>query len=355
MEEGHAQPDAGLEKPRRQGWIADAIRAGQPWHFRKKVRWKHNLINLLSLSGVIAALSLSVAASNWMSPWVYLPLAGCVFGLLYFSLFILVVHEASHGMFVILEDRRLHLRINRMFGWSCSIPFAVHYIKHWEEGHIEHHVRPLEPADPQQSNTLVGGALLKTVLMNAFIPCYLFLERTVLRKRKFGKSTSSKGVIVVFVFFWAFVLTLVAWLVNPWASGALFFGLHILSAWNHIKGSLEHGGAIGKEADPFLRSRSTFFPGRQILMPWNITLHFEHHLNFSVPWYDMVRYHKAIRDIVPQQVWDEVINHHPFAQLSGKLGALSEEARLAASSVDLPSDPPQQRVAVQPALVHHAE
>lgn len=294
----------------------------------------HNLINLSALSLVLAVAVATVLASNWLSPWIYVPVAGCIFGLVYFSLFILVVHEASHGMFVVLKDRRWHLRLNRMFGWSCSIPFAVHYIKHWEEGHLEHHVRPLEPADPQQSNTLVGRELLKTVLMNAFIPCYLFLERTVLRKRKFGKSTSSKGVIVVFVIFWAIALTAVGAWVSPWASAALFFGLHTLSSWNHIKGSLEHGGEIGREPNPYLRSRTTFFPGRRLLMPFNITLHFEHHLNFCVPWYDMLRYHRVLRDIVPSAVWNEVMNDHPFAQLSGSLGGLSEEARAAARSLD---------------------
>ena len=345
-----------MEQEGRAAWIAEAIRAGQAWHFRKKVRWVHNLINLTAFAMVMTIATLGVLASNWVSPWLYVPIAGCVFGLVYFSMFILVVHEASHGMFLVLDDRRWHLRLNRAFGWCCSIPFAVHYIKHWEEGHLEHHVRPLEPADPQQSNTLVGRELWKTVLMNAFIPCYLFLERTVLRKRKFGKSTSSKGVIVVFIIFWAIVLPLIGWLVNPWASVALFWGLHTLSAWNHIKGSLEHGGAIGKEANPFLRSRTTFFPGRRLLMPWNITLHFEHHLNFCVPWYDMLRYHRVLRDIVPDAIWDEVINHHPFAQLSGSLGGLSEDARAAGSkSIDVSVDPAQQGLAIEPALAHHAE
>ena len=89
--------------------------------------------------------------------------------------FVLVVHEASHEMFVLAADRALSKRLNRAFGWSVAIFFATHYGKHWERGHLEHHVRPLEPGDPQSHNVLLGRKLLTRVLCNVFIPGFLFL------------------------------------------------------------------------------------------------------------------------------------------------------------------------------------
>ena len=312
-------------------WIHKAIRAGQPFHFRSKTRWRHNAINLTALGVLLGIVAVTVWASTLFKAWLYVPIAAVIFGWSYFSFFILVVHEASHGMFFIFENRRVHRLVNRTLGWMFSVPFATHYAKHWERGHLEHHLRPLEPNDPQQSNTLVGAKLWETVCCNLFIPGFLFVERTILRKRKFGKSTSSKGVIVAFVAFWGILLSLVFVLIRPSAALGLFLGLHVLSAWNHIKGSLEHGGAIGREDNPFLRSRTSLFPFRSVLMPFHITLHFEHHLNFCVPWYDLPTYHRALKEIVPRLIWDELVNTHPWQQLSGTLGGLSEPARASAA------------------------
>ncbi len=307
----------------RPDWITPAIRAGQPFHFRRQNPLLHNLRNLLCLAGLLGSIAGLIYLGGQLSPWLYVPLAGIGFGVLYFGLMILVVHEASHGMFLVAKDRGLEKSLNRSFGWAVSSSIAAsHYVKHWEEGHLEHHIRPLEEKDPQRFNVHVGRPLWTTVMLNGFVPGYLFLERTVLRKRKSGGrvSTSSKGVILYFIAFWTVSLTLVSLMVS-WASAvAMFWGLHVLSVWNHVKGALEHGGEVGKAANPFLRSRSSFFLGRRLLMPFNITMHFEHHLNFCVPWYRLPAYHRALGQVVPKGVWNAAVNARPAKQLRGKLG-----------------------------------
>jgi fatty acid desaturase len=74
----------------------------------------------------------------------------------------------------------------------------------------------------------------------------------------------------------------------------------VLSALNQLKGALEHGGTIGHDPNPLLRSRSTLLPLRWLLMPFNISLHFEHHLNATVPWYSLPMYHRTVRALVPE-------------------------------------------------------
>ena len=103
----------------------------------------------------------------------------------------------------------------------------------------------------------------------------------------------------------------------------MFLGIHVIVALNHIKGALEHGGALGDHPNPFLRSRTTFFAGRWLVMPLNITLHFEHHLNYRVPWYSLPSYHQELIHIVPAELADSVWNHRPLSQLSGALGPIS--------------------------------
>jgi fatty acid desaturase len=115
----------------------------------------------------------------------------------------------------------------------------------------------------------------------------------------------------------------ISWTVAP----ALLLGLQTLGALNQLKGSMEHGGEIGREPNRNLRSRTSFFPFRWLIMPFNISLHFEHHLNYCVPWYDLVRYHRAMRAVMPSPVAAEIVGHSVWGQLMGREGQLSPAAR----------------------------
>lgn len=323
-------------------WVQAAIRAGRPYAFKDKRPLVHNVINLSALLFVLTVAAVTGWLSTQLDWWLYLPLATFLFGWVNFSLFVLVAHEASHNMFLVFENRALQRKVNRVFGWMVTPLFATHYGKHWEKGHIEHHIRPMEPDDPQRS-VVTGPALLGLILGYLFVPGFMVWHRTVGRKRKTkGKSTSSKGVIVFFVVFWTTVCTLAAVFVGWPLAVALYMGIPCVASFNLVKGSLEHGGAIGRERSPFLRSRTSLFLLRPLLMPFNITLHFEHHLNFQVPWYDLPRYQRDLRAIVPEAVQADVFNHHLFDQMAGRLGGVSEEARLAHE--------PQGAVAPAPAL-----
>jgi len=310
-------------------WVKAATVAGQRFHFKTKNAFVHNTINLGAFALLLALQIATLALHDIVSPYIYVPVAALILGALYFACIILVVHEASHNMFVLLKERKAQRFWNRFFAWPVSVLYAAsHYGKHWERGHLEHHVRPLLPTDPQRFNVLVGRTLYKRLALELFVPGYLFLARTVLRKRApGGKSSSSLWVIVLFVALWAGILTLLTMYVGGHVALALYLGMHVLSCLNQIKGSLEHGGRIGHEEAFYLRSRTTLFFLRRLLMPFNITLHFEHHLNFCVPWYDLVSYHRALRPIVPRNVWDAVINYHPYMQMSGALGGVPDASQ----------------------------
>jgi len=309
-------------------WVEAAIRAGRPYAFKDKRPLVHNAINLSALAFVLGVAAFAGWLSTQLDWWLYLPVAALLFGWVNFCLFVLVVHEASHNMFLVFSDRAIQRKVNRIFGWMVTPLFATHYRKHWERGHIEHHVRPMEPDDPQRS-VVTGPALLGLILGYLFVPGFMVWHRTLGRKKKKGKSSSSKGVIVFFVVFWVTVCTLAGVFVGwPLAAG-LYLGIPTVASFNLVKGSLEHGGAIASERSPFLRSRTSLFLLRPLLMPFNITLHFEHHLNFQVPWYDLPRYQRDLRAIVPEAVQSSVINRHLFDQMAGRLGGASEEARAA--------------------------
>ena len=309
-------------------WVREAILAGQPFHIREQDPLAHNLKNLGALGLLLAILALTAGLGTRLEAPLYVPLAALVFGLVYFGLFVLVVHEASHDMFIVTGRRELGRRLNRAFGWVVAFVFATHYVKHWEVGHHEHHVRPLEPRDPQKANTLTGAPLLLRVLGCVFVPGFFLLDRTALRVRSEGEmSTKSGAVIRGFVAFWVALLAILTWTLGARVALAAFLGMQVLAGLNHIKGALEHGGPLRDARDPYLRSRSTLFPGRALLMPFNITLHFEHHLNYRVPWYALVEYHRALRELVPPELHAHAWNHHPLSQLRGDAAGLRPERR----------------------------
>jgi hypothetical protein len=117
------------ERTRQPAWLLEAIAVGNRFHFRGRNPWLHNLLNV-GLAFALVALISGVLAAAPRVPWaVYLPLAGFALGVLLFSLIILVVHEASHGMFVVSRVRARAATWNRVAGWLVSVPFAINYAR----------------------------------------------------------------------------------------------------------------------------------------------------------------------------------------------------------------------------------
>jgi fatty acid desaturase len=301
-------------------WIRAAIAAGNEFHFNRKNVAFHNAVNLSVLALLLLATAATVSIAPKIPALIFIPAAGFVFGVFFFAMIILVIHEASHGMFLITRARA-RSSWNRVFGWAVSVPFAINYIQHWEKGHHTHHLHPGEPDDPQVFNFLTGRSLVLMLLKMVCIPGYVFVWNPS-RQYRSGRWLGPASVAFWCAAAW-FTWTFVSWTVAP----ALLLGLQVLGALNQLKGSLEHGGGIAHEENRNLRSRTSFFPLRWLIMPLNISLHFEHHLNYCVPWYDLHRYHRAILPLVPKLVAAELVHHSAWEQLMGRRGELSTAAR----------------------------
>lgn len=304
-------------------WLRRAIACGNAFHYRKQRPWWHNALNVGCLLGLLASVVATVGLGRLVRSWAYVLPAGAALGVSFFALIILVIHEASHGMFVIHADRRRALAWNRLFGWLVSVPFAINYARHWEEGHHAHHLRPLEPDDPQnEQNGFTGAPLAWMLVKMLLIPGYVMLWNPSRRypTHRFRVPAS--------VAFWLVTVGLAVYALGDARPVAmLVLGLGVVGALNQLKTSMEHGGPIALEENRNFRSRTSFFPLRWLLMPFNISLHFEHHLNYCVPWYLLPSYHRALRAVVPAPLWPEVWNTRVLAQLAGQIGGLPEAVR----------------------------
>lgn len=311
------------------GWLTEAARAGSRYHYRHKVPWRHNAIGLVVLAAVAIAAAGLLQLGSVLSSWAYVPVAGAGFGLLYYTLLGIPVHEASHGMMFLSRDSARRKRWNTAIGWACAIPFGIHYRRHWAEGHVTHHIHPLEDDDPQAFNRSTGRTLARVLALLLLVPGAALIHRFTV-KRQTGFGGSSPGVFAAFVALWSVVLP-AAVAVYGWREAlALAYGLQVLAALNQLKGALEHGGEIAFDPDRLLRSRSSIVPFRWLLPMFYVTIyHFEHHLNYAVPWYDLPRYHRDVRALTPEPLRPEIFNADLIGQLTGRKGPIPRAPHLA--------------------------
>lgn len=288
-------------------WIQQGIKLGHAFHYRHKRSVIHNSLNISLSISILIFIGGLFYLGRILPPLLFIPLGSVGFGLSFFMLFILIVHEASHNMFVILKNPKQAQVWNRFFGWAVCIPFGIEYVKHWEIGHKIHHFHPVEDRDPQNCPETIktGSQLFKYLAKVLLVPGYAILraEYSCPAEKEYGKNW---WLTLGSAFVW---ILSISWVTIYWSwavAVAAILAIQILVVLNTLKISMEHGGEIGRRDNSLLRSCSSFFPLRSIFMPFNISLHFEHHLNYCIPWYDLMNYHRQLAKIVPPEVYSDV-------------------------------------------------
>ena len=305
----------------RPDWLKEAVGAGREFHSMKQSPVRHNVRNLATMSLLIALGVGLVGGAPWV-PWPLVLVGGTLlFGCLYFALFILVVHEASHDMFILHPDRARQKRWNRFFGRLFSAYFFTNYDQHWEIGHTTHHVRPCTEGDPQEGDPETGRPLLRTVLVLILVPGAVALMNP---SNQYGRDLGRlvKGVLTLGG---AGLLVGLLWSVP--AGFAVVGGLQILLLLTRLKRTQEHGSGLAYEPDFVMRSRTYLYALSPLMSPCNINYHFEHHANFNVPWYLLPAYHRRLLEIVPTAIQPYIFHHRYMDQAAGVFAGIPDALR----------------------------
>ena len=322
---GPASPSAlGGDVMARAPWMKAAVNAGNELHYLKQPIVRHNLINLGStagLSGILAGLPFLAGALPW---YLALGLTACTVGVVLLSVFVLVIHECSHAMFVVGSDRAKTRALNHRIGaFVGEITFTA-YAEHWEKGHVAHHLHPCEgELDPQDPTPLDGADYWRLVAAHA-IPGAAMLYNP---SRKYGFSPKRfLGGAIVWGGYAALGALVGGW---PFALGVLY-GWNVVSVLNFTKKAQEHAAGLWAEPDPLMRSRTYFYPTRLLTSPFCISYHWEHHANFSVPWYLLPKYHEKVKSLAPREVLPYMLTVGTgqfIDQLNGKVRAVPDHLR----------------------------
>ena len=295
-----------MKKP---GWAKATIQAGNDFHIRHQSPVRHNLINILAVCLLGCSIVGPVLASLYVH-WIWYPVLGILLGSAFFGYFILIIHEASHNMLFLSSDSTTRKNLNQKIGTIAAVPFFTEYIRHWQEGHVTHHVRPCEQDDPQNPNPLYGIPLLKTIAKVWLIP-FGFMPVNPSAKYNPKLKRMTLGALC-----WIPVVTSIS-ILNPLSLSVLYIGYATLATLNLCKIAQEHGAGLAQEPFPILRSRTYFYPLQWLFSPFNIHYHYEHHANFNVPWYLLPDYHKVVREIIPENLRHHFIHREYWAQMMG--------------------------------------
>lgn len=301
----------GEQAYKRPAWVKRAMAAGGEFHAMKQTPKRHNTINAVASVALLLVFVGTTLLGAVLPVAVYMPLALVLYGCLYFAINVLIIHECSHNMFVRSADRQRQKRLNRLFGRLASLPFFTDYIRHWEQGHTVHHLRPCEADDPQDRDPLTGPRLMRRYLI-LLVP-FSFVAFNPSSQYPGQLKRAAVGAVV----YWLPMGALTGWFLGWHVPASMLLALHVTMMLNWTKKAQEHGAGLAHEPDFVLRSRSYFYLLSPLTSPFNINYHFEHHANFNVPWYALPAYHRRLQDIVPADLKPYYFHRDFFAQLLG--------------------------------------
>ena len=202
-------------------------------------------------------------------------------------------------------------KINRFVGIVsfCTVLYRICFTL----GKGSHHTPPstLRRDRPTKPRSTLWQTSLRSI---ASIVAYslLFYQHQSLPKISQSNSTILLGIAVLeCCSLPVFSLKTLVILVVAW---------NVVNTLNLLKIAQEHGGELANEPLPIMRSRTYFYfyPLQMLCSPFFINYHFEHHANFNVPWYRLPEYHRAILNIVPEELRPYYFHREYRKQMNGQ-------------------------------------
>ena len=232
---------------------------------------------------------LSAAWMSIASDSIIVSVVGYVIGGLALSTLSVLSHEASHNLFT------RNQKIDRWIGTLVSFPLLFSAYG-YRVMHPLHHKYVRQAEDPDNiENVTSNSALLRWVyVLVFFLAVYLYLITVPLNAIRRGTSKEKANVILEFLGMAAIIVG--GWVFLPAQVMVEGWLLPLLVAGQiaNIRGIAEHGLTTGGNELTDTRTVATN-PVLSFLM-CNINYHLEHHLYPGIPWYNLPKVHRILKE-----------------------------------------------------------
>lgn len=266
------------------------LKPGVRESLRRIPTWR-NALSVLSTYVQTAAV---IVAAVWLGPWSWIP-AIVLMGRAH-AQFASLMHEAAHRL--LFRNKTVNDFVGR---WLIGYP-AFTNTDAYRRVHMAHHRRefgPDEPDVPLYANYPIARASFRRKLLRDAS------GRTglrLLRDQLMGITSPVTVVRSTLVKILAVQAALIAGAIisGYWWAYPLFWLLPYLTVWrviNRLRSIAEHGGlAASDDRRMATHSVRQHAPAQFFLVPFNIGYHLAHHVDAGVPYRNLPRYHRTLKE-----------------------------------------------------------
>lgn len=262
--------------------------------FRAELRQIDNVRNGLTTAWILVAPVAVIVAVSRLSSWWATLFGFIAMGMIQTRMYILH-HEAAHRL--LFSNRLINDGVGiRILGW---LPFGTG-THHYRRGHANHHRDEFGPNEPDfllySFYPVIARSMLRKLRRDATgVSAYRMLKPRFagIAKREYrGLSVRFfAGQLVMFAVFWALDVPLlypVLWVLP-------YFTWYQVQ--NRLRSIAEHGG-MTRSSD---RRHTTHhveqhLVARVLIAPYSVGYHLAHHVDSGVPFRNLPRLHRALRD-----------------------------------------------------------
>ncbi|MBI3112649.1 MAG: fatty acid desaturase family protein [Ignavibacteriales bacterium] len=201
----------------------------------------------------------------------------------------ILMHEACHSL---LSRNPM---VNRWLGFLCGVPGLVS-VSAYRSIHLIHHSHTRTDQDPDNIEQANGVPLPKVFLHYLVLVAgiYFYIPTVAVTGYKKGRKEMKSAILVEYSLMLAIVAG--AYILFPLESLVRYWLIPLLIAaqLSNVRGLAEHG--LMSTGNPFVDTRTVLSNRFVSFMMCNLNYHLEHHLFPGIPWYNLPKVHRLLRD-----------------------------------------------------------
>ena len=202
----------------------------------------------------------------------------------------LFTHEGVHGT---LSPRP---GWNRALSIACAQPVLQNYSA-YRVLHLKHHQHLGEEGDPDHYANYTSWTWLEFLMhwgrLIIGYPAYI-VAIPILGYRQ-GTASARRWILFEVCLLAAFIAAAIVFIPWPWLLHAWLIPMLVINTLVNIRGMSQHT-FLEHQSDTVLGTRSILTNRVTAFFMCNENYHLEHHLYPGIPWYNLPRLHRALRD-----------------------------------------------------------